>query len=161
MKQSYKTKAILIGLAAVPLSLSAKVTMTVSGESPDPKEYTLTDNTVLVFADGTLDVKEGGSSVGKFTLADGDMLLFKSDGAGVGQIADDDINIRLLRNPVKDRLEFAGAPEAPADMAIHSLDGTTVIRAKGWNGEAVDVSALTPGTYLFTIEGKTIKFIKS
>lgn len=160
MKQNYKTKAILIGLATVPLSLSAKVTMTVSG-SPDPKEYTVTDNTVLVFADGTLDVKEGGTSVGKFTLAEGDMLHFKTDGAAVSLVTEGSGSLRLLRNPVKDRLEFAGMPEAPADMAIHSLDGATVIRAKGWNGEPVDVSALTPGTYLFTIEGKTIKFIKS
>lgn len=68
--------------------------------------------------------------------------------------------IRPLRNPVGDVLEIVCPPEQQGMLCVSDLSGALMLRVNDWKGEPVDVSTLSPGIYLVTIDNSTFKIIK-
>lgn len=69
------------------------------------------------------------------------------------------ISVGIYPNPVQDILNVNGV-EADADYFIYSVDGRLIQKGKVMNS-TVQVGNLEPNVYLFSINGNTIKFVKS
>lgn len=65
----------------------------------------------------------------------------------------------LYPNPAKNELYLKGITRS-MEYAVHSADGKLVIKGTCQPGKAIGISALVPGTYIFTIKDEHIKFIK-
>ncbi|KMQ59959.1 peptidase M1 [Chryseobacterium angstadtii] len=65
----------------------------------------------------------------------------------------------LYPNPAKNELYLKGIDRA-VDYSIHSIDGKLIRKAVYQPGKAVEISELVPGTYIFTVQEKNIKFVK-
>ncbi|MET3538616.1 M1 family metallopeptidase [Chryseobacterium limigenitum] len=73
-----------------------------------------------------------------------------------------DLNIdkfSLYPNPAKNELYLKGI-DKPTDFTIHFVDGKLVRKDTYQPNKAINISELVPGTYIFTIKEKNIKFIK-
>ncbi|PWN69169.1 peptidase M1 [Chryseobacterium phosphatilyticum] len=65
----------------------------------------------------------------------------------------------LYPNPAKTELYLKGISK-PAAFSIHSIDGKLVRQEIYQPGKAIGISELVPGAYVFTVQEKSIKFIK-
>lgn len=65
----------------------------------------------------------------------------------------------LYPNPAKSELYLKGISK-PAAFSIHSIDGKLVRQEIYQPGKAIGISELVPGAYVFTVQEKSIKFIK-
>jgi len=65
----------------------------------------------------------------------------------------------LYPNPAKNELYIKGIHRT-AEFSIHTADGRLVKKGTYQPEKAVSVSDLVPGTYIFTIQEKNIKFLK-
>ncbi|STD02972.1 Aminopeptidase N [Chryseobacterium carnipullorum] len=65
----------------------------------------------------------------------------------------------LYPNPAKNELYLKGVLKS-AGYSIHALDGQLVMKNKYQPGKAISISELVPGTYILSIQGQQIKFIK-
>ncbi|KFF20881.1 M1 family aminopeptidase [Chryseobacterium sp. JM1] len=65
----------------------------------------------------------------------------------------------LYPNPAKNELYLKGVDRA-VDYSIYSIDGKLIRKAVYQPGKAVEISELVPGTYIFTVQEKNIKFVK-
>ena len=68
-------------------------------------------------------------------------------------------NFALYPNPAKNELYIKGIHKA-ADYSIHSIDGRLMKKDTYQPNKAIPISELIPGTYIFSINEKSIKFIK-
>lgn len=68
-------------------------------------------------------------------------------------------NFALYPNPAKNELYIKGIHKA-ADYSIHSIDGRLMKKDIYQPNKAIPISELIPGTYIFSINEKSIKFIK-
>lgn len=57
-------------------------------------------------------------------------------------------------------LEIKGWNGEPARLQIFNISGMNMLSLSAWNGENIDVSAFTRGTYILKINTQTVKFIK-
>ncbi|KPH12960.1 M1 family metallopeptidase [Chryseobacterium sp. ERMR1:04] len=65
----------------------------------------------------------------------------------------------LYPNPAKNELYVKGI-DKPTEYTIHFVDGKLVRKDKYQPNKPINISELVPGTYIFTIKEKNIKFIK-
>ncbi|MBV8325436.1 M1 family aminopeptidase [Chryseobacterium sp.] len=65
----------------------------------------------------------------------------------------------LYPNPAKNELYIKGINKA-AEFSIHAIDGKLIRKDIYQPGKSIGISALIPGTYIFTVNDKNIKFIK-
>ncbi|HCA08361.1 M1 family aminopeptidase [Chryseobacterium sp.] len=65
----------------------------------------------------------------------------------------------LYPNPAKNELYLKGVDRA-VDYSIYSIDGKLIRKAVYQPGKSVEISELVPGTYIFTVQEKNIKFVK-
>ncbi|SHF51492.1 M1 family aminopeptidase [Chryseobacterium sp. OV279] len=65
----------------------------------------------------------------------------------------------LYPNPAKNELYLKGVDRA-VDYSIYSVDGKLIRKAVYQPGKSVEISELVPGTYIFTVQEKNIKFVK-
>lgn len=65
----------------------------------------------------------------------------------------------LYPNPAKSELYLKGISKSTA-FSIHSIDGKLVRQEIYQPGKAIGISELVPGAYVFTVQEKSIKFIK-
>ncbi|EJL68491.1 M1 family aminopeptidase [Chryseobacterium populi] len=65
----------------------------------------------------------------------------------------------LYPNPAKNELYLKGINNT-ADFTIHFTDGKLVRKGTYQPGKSIGITELVPGTYVFTIKDKSIKFIK-
>lgn len=65
----------------------------------------------------------------------------------------------LYPNPAKNELHLNGISK-PTDFTIHFVDGKLVRKEVYEPNKPINISELVPGTYIFTIKEKKIKFIK-
>lgn len=65
----------------------------------------------------------------------------------------------LYPNPAKNEMYLKGL-DKPADYSIHSIDGRLIRKEAYQPGKAIGIAELVPGTYIFTVQEKNIKFIK-
>ncbi|WEK70052.1 MAG: M1 family aminopeptidase [Candidatus Chryseobacterium colombiense] len=65
----------------------------------------------------------------------------------------------LYPNPAKNVINIKGVEKA-TDFAIYFIDGKLVRKEVYQPGKAINISELIPGTYIFKIKDKNIKFLK-
>lgn len=161
----HKSRQLLACMAlALALPAPAKTLMEVYG----PESQTLIEEVNIdEVAALTMSSDDGLGLLGlrsapikTFSFADVSMLVFKTKDGGAETIAADGARVRLLQNPVAERLLFAGTPAEPSAATVTSLAGQTVAHFDGWNGEPLDVAQLAPGIYIFNFNRQSIKFIK-
>jgi len=68
-------------------------------------------------------------------------------------------NFALYPNPAKNELYIKGINKA-VEYSIHSMDGKLIRKDVYHPGKSVRISELVPGSYIFTINEKHIKFLK-
>ena len=96
------------------------------------------------FADGNVEVYKDGTLVSSTSLLSVSNITFKLD----PKVAVETVKastLRLVSNPVVDKLVFAGSLPEAASLCVTALDGTVRMRLHNWQGETVNVAALTPG----------------
>ena len=71
-----------------------------------------------------------------------------------------DTTLRLKENPVVSTLEVMGYAEGPATLRIFDMSGKLCASFSNWDGAPVDVSSLSSGMYLLSLNRSIIKFIK-
>lgn len=111
------------------------------------------------FTDRGVAVLNGEAQTALFPYTETAKLSFLTDGSGIAPV-NGATQLRLVNNPVGDTLEFAGCGEEGGAIAVYDLNGSLLLINKEWKGEPTDVSALTPGIYLATVNNTTFKFIK-
>lgn len=65
----------------------------------------------------------------------------------------------LYPNPAKNELYLKGVDKT-TEFSIHAIDGKLVRKAVYHPGKAIQIGELVPGTYIFTLKEKNIKFMK-
>lgn len=65
----------------------------------------------------------------------------------------------LYPNPAKNELYIKGI-DKQTDYTIHTADGRLVRKSMYHPNKTINITELVPGTYIFSIKDKTIKFIK-
>jgi hypothetical protein len=65
----------------------------------------------------------------------------------------------LYPNPAKNELFIKGINK-PVGYSIYSIDGKLIRKSVYQPGKAVGISELVPGSYIFSIDEKNIKFLK-
>lgn len=68
-------------------------------------------------------------------------------------------NFALYPNPAKNELYIKGI-DKPTDYAIHTADGRLIKKSLYQPNKPINITELVPGTYMFSIQDKTVKFIK-
>ena len=71
-----------------------------------------------------------------------------------------DSSLRLKENPVGSTLELMGYADGPATLRIFDMSGKICASFSNWDGAAVDVSSLSPGMYILSLNRSIIKFMK-
>lgn len=122
--------------------------------------FEITTASVLSFDAGDLLVKPDGSQPTAIPLAGIKSIKFEASQGALEQVADDNVSLRLRRNPVADILEVEGSVGNPATLEIFAVSGVRVLAILSWQGESVDVTSLANGLYILRINNNAIKFIK-
>lgn len=82
-------------------------------------------------------------------------ILFAHDAPtsidGIGEVS-----VYIFPNPVSNTLNIMGVDES-ATLAVYNLSGKCIMKE---NGNTLNVSSLSQGTYILQIDGKFVKFIK-
>ena len=95
-------------------------------------------------------VKTNKESQGGYTK-----LLFAHDTPtsidGIGEVS-----VYIFPNPVSNTLNIMGVDES-ATLAVYNLSGKCIMKE---NGNTLNVSSLSQGTYILQIDGRFVKFIK-
>lgn len=121
------------------------------------QSVTVASGDILKFSDTEMKLMSEDAEKASFALQQIQTISFESP-SSVGILTDD--AIRPLRNPVGDTLEIACPPEKYGVLRVCALNGTLMLRADAWKGEPVDVSSLSTGIYLVTVNNSTFKIIK-
>lgn len=121
------------------------------------QSVTVASGDILKFSDTEMKLMSEDAEKASFALQQIQTISFESP-SSVGILTDD--AIRPLRNPVGDTLEIACPPEKYGALRVCALNGTLMLRADAWKGEPVDVSSLSTGIYLVTVNNSTFKIIK-
>lgn len=157
----FKSKLIPAALLCAWASVcyaDSKVIVESPNEGESPKEVGLDVNTKISFTSSGVQIDNGGN-VSSFPFSEVGKIRFKTSAVSVGAVAGD-MEFALRNNPVGAELEITGYKGTPVALTVSSLNGGTLIVNDAWQGESVDVSTLTPGVYLLTVNNETIKFIK-
>ena len=97
-----------------------------------------------------------GEEISRERIADIRSIVFLSDHSGPTDIIDvQEGKIRISPNPVQETLFVENSSETA--YRIYDLDGRCLISG---DGNVINVSPLTKGTYLLQINNNTLKFIK-
>lgn len=161
-----KTSRILLGsaFAAVSIGASAQTShLLVVAKDAEGKivaEAPVSTESRLIISDKGVEVMSGEELSAMFGYADMTSFGFRlGQLSGIGEVGSAE-SLILRQNPVADFLEFKEYPADAASLTITDIRGAVRYSAEGWNGEAVNVSALAPGLYLVTVNDTTLKFIK-
>lgn len=123
-----------------------------------PASVDITAGDILTFSDAGMKVMNGDVQKAAFDWTQINTLTF--DGASGIETMTADSGMRPLQNPVNDIFATTCPPEQPCPLYISDMNGALVLRINAWNGEPVDVSALSSGFYLVKINNLTFKIIK-
>lgn len=97
-----------------------------------------------------------GDVIIKERLSDIRSIVFPSNHSGATDIIDvPEDNIRIYPNPAQETLFIESAAETSYN--VYDIEGRCLMNGEGNN---INVSPLTKGTYLLQINNKTFKFIK-
>lgn len=152
---------LMAGALAIAGTTSLQAEKTVKVTAPDgtADSMPLTTGTRISFVATGIDVANPGETTVSIPYSGIQSISFENTDVSAAGPVNADV-VRLRHNPVESLLEFTGHDGRPARLSITSTGGARMLSLRAWKGEAVDVSSLTPGIYLLTIDNKTIKFIK-
>jgi len=69
--------------------------------------------------------------------------------------------LSVYPNPVNEIINIQNAPEGTSTVKIYRMEGVMVLSEQVSKGNlSIDVSSLTKGFYLLTLNGQAFKFIK-
>ncbi|MCM1490504.1 MAG: T9SS type A sorting domain-containing protein [Muribaculum sp.] len=120
----------------------------------------ITMDSKLRFSETGVEVYSGETLSEVFNYADIANISFYYDTATGVKVVEVAEGWKLRSNPVSAFLEPIGKKVDSATLSVADLSGSVRISLSDWHGEPVDVSDLTPGLYLVTIDKSTLKFIK-
>lgn len=163
MKPTKILALLAFSALSIPLSAQDSKQLSVVANNADGVEIgksTVTLESRLRFSDTGVEVYSGEMLTDVFHYADMANLKFSyQKGSGIAAIPES-AGLRLRSNPVGDLLEPLGLSAESANLSVTDLGGKVYCSAPQWRGEPIDVSYLTPGLYLVTINKTTLKFIK-
>lgn len=163
MNKSLRIFGLLILASAANVAGAAEndgvriVTKDASGQSTGT--VAVTTDSKIKFTDEGIAVYEGEAQLASFAYDKCATISFLSPGSGI-EAVDNGSDLVLLTNPAYDQLLFSGYENVSAPLAVFSVNGQRMVYVKNWQGQPVDVSHLTPGLYLISVNNSTFKFIK-
>ena len=160
---SMRTISLLLGMALLG-SGSLRAADELHVVCSDADGGVVTETTVdlessIRFADGNVEVYKGGMLVSTAPLLSVSNITFKLETVTAVETVTAS-TLRLVSNHVDNLLVFAGSIPENASLRITALDGSTRLQLNSWQGDAVNVTGLTPGLYFVTVGKTTFKFIK-
>lgn len=158
VKLILSTAALLA--AAIPAMADSRVAVDPAEDGGETSYAELTVDTKITFGPTGLTVVNGESST-VFAYSTLSKVRFETGvNSGVGNVMQNHTSLSLRQNPVETTLEVLGYDGAPTAFAVYSVTGAQALSLSAWQGEPVDVSHLTPGLYLLTVNNETLKFLK-
>ncbi len=110
----------------------------------------------ITFDSGNLLFASPGEPTATFALADIDKITFSYNPTGV-----ESLEVRADVRIVCDGYTVSAPGWSQARGArIYTMSGQLVYNNAAWNGEAVDITGLTRGIYIFKTSTKTFKFTR-
>lgn len=163
MKPTKILALLAVSALSIPISAQEPTQLHVVASNADGVEIgksTVTLESRLRFSESGVEVYSGEMLTDVFHYADMANLKFAYlQGTGIATIPASS-GLHLRSNPVGDLLEPLGLSAESANLSVTDLGGKVYCSAPKWRGEPIDVSNLTPGLYLVTINKTTLKFIK-
>ena len=164
MKKTIKSLLLLTALASASgLQAEDVKVLNVVAKDADGKviaEAPVSLESGLHFTDTGMEVVDNGMLQAVFNYTDMTAFAFQlSTVTGISNVAADTA-LGLRQNPVANALGITGFTKEEAALRVTDLKGEIKVSLPAWQGEDVDVSALTPGLYFVTINQTTLKFIK-
>ena len=151
--------AMMLG-AAVPASAEEITAILYSENNQELASAPILTDYAITFAQDGINVLNGDKQLVATMPYEGAWSIqFMGVNAGVDQISVEK-SFRLKENPVDAILEVVGYNEGVTTLRIYDMAGKMRIVDNNWDGNPVDVTALSPGMYLLSINNTTIKFIK-
>lgn len=158
MKQNKLLLSALALLASGAAAADDGLTMTVAPAEGTPQTVSVAAGDILNFSEKGMALLNGDVQKASFTWPQLQTLTFDAPTSVDRVLAGD--AVRPLRNPVGDVLEMTCPPVHPCALYISNAGGAIVLRVNAWDGGPVDVSSLSPGIYLVTVNNSTFKIIK-
>ncbi|MEG0949579.1 MAG: T9SS type A sorting domain-containing protein [Bacteroidales bacterium] len=159
-KLLFLSSAICIGISCCISSLSAQVDIVVHTVTPEGSWHTAPENIQKIsFTDvGVSFLNKDKTSI-HVPFDEFKKITFIDAITGIPQSEADPLSLSLfLQN---DYLIVKGWNESQTTTGyIHSSNGALVQMNKNWNGQPIDISTLSPGVYLLSINNSTFKFCK-
>ena len=158
------TNVFFDAIAATPIILAVFQVTTGIG-APTSGDITLIDNSdVLINAipnenyfNINYSVSTSGSTIDILNTVDTSVLSFSV--LGINDVNLVSNKFSLYPNPSAETIYVAGL-KTDAKVSIYSISGKEVISVSGYSGAAINVSALTSGVYLVSIESENSKEVK-
>lgn len=156
-------RTLIAAVATVAAGVAGAVeptTITIWQNGNEVASKAICNDSELTFGNALTFFYTPGSEGEVFELNEHTVLTFNGR-SGVNGIQADMGAFTLRSNPVGSTLELIGPSGMTTDLEIFAIYGARVINIPAWQGESVDVAALTPGVYILKLNNQTIKFIKS
>lgn len=118
----------------------------------------LTEIKSLRFINSGLNVLLGSGSNTVYELSQIKKIVFKAVSAT--ELFESDTQFQVYPNPVKDILFFKNTEQSYGFITIYGIDGRKVLVKNVSNEESIDVSTLSKGVYIITLNNQAQKFSK-
>ena len=124
------------------------------------KTYKIDDIKSIAFGGNNLKVFKQGSGSDAYQLGEiGKVSFDAATGVDGLKVADGKLSISVKAG--SNLIEISGYDgKTRYGVAVYSLAGEKLLGYDSWKGEAVDISALPAGIYVFKINNNTLKFRK-
>ncbi len=148
-------KQILLLLLAVfaLTSLTAQQALKVE-QTDDKADFALSELHKITFDEDEFSLHLNDGTVLTYSITDIQKLAFgEKSTTGIDKQKQNNNEVSLFPNPVKDFLQFKINSDSPINISIISLQGEILLEHRGkLHQEKVDVSKLNSGIYLIQIE---------
>ena len=151
--------ALMLGLA-FPASAQKISAILYSEENQALAQATIETDYAITFADDGINILNADKNL--VTTMPYDQAYYIQLMGVISGIEDltIDSSLRLKENPVGSTLELMGYAGGPATLRIFDMSGKLSASFSNWEGAPVDVSSLSPGMYILSLNRSIIKFIK-
>lgn len=152
--------ALCSGKASAQNEGTVKMIVTMS-DSSSPKSFNLDDVRKLTFGDEGVEIWKNGQAATE-TFLYGKVRNFRFEGIvdGIETVVSDYAGRGLIPVCNDATLRILGWNGEPTTLRIFNLVGIEMLAVSRWNGENVDVSTLSKGTYILKVNNQSVKFIK-
>ena len=153
---------MFLALAYGGLTADAQTSLVVNpaSQSSESKTYLLSDIAKITFGDHGMEINGTSGTKETISLSDIMSLKFISEGTGINGLTttEDSSLVPYYRGGMLGADGLQGG--RPARIRVCDLSGRVIIAKENWDGTPISTSSLTKGVYLFSVNKKTIKFMK-